>query len=66
MSKWVVWSKGLKGPEISVQHHGNAGKLTKDEKNRALAEPIMIDPEHEDYCLSALAVIYPAPLVRET
>lgn len=59
MSDYVIWTQGLRRPEISVMH--GSPVLGEFERPRVLCPPIKIAPEHEGEPLSVLARLYPPP-----
>ena len=59
MSNYVIWTHGLRGPEISVLHDFPA--LNEYERPRVMSGPTKIAPDHDGKPLAALAGLYPPP-----
>lgn len=65
MSDWLVWSRGFKGPTLSIQRGGAICKITKEEKKTMIGQPIKLPESQENYDLDRLALLYPAPIGRD-
>ena len=59
MTNYVLWTRGLRGPEISVLHGSPA--LNEYDRRKHLSGPTKIAPDHEVEPLSVLAQLYPPP-----
>ena len=59
MSDFVIWTRGLRGPQIAVLH--GSPHMSADDTRRLLSGPTKIAPEHEGMSFSALARLYPPP-----
>lgn len=62
---WVLWSRGLRGPEIAVlRYRGNPPTLSDLEKAHMLAAPVRIDPDDALLPLRAIERLYPPPKIE--
>ena len=59
MTDYVLWRRGLRGPEICVLRGSSA--LNEYDRRKQLSGPTKIAPEHEGEPLSVLARLYPPP-----
>ena len=61
-TSYVIWTRGLRGPELSVlATRGNAPELNEYERRFVITPPIPLPPDHAGLSLDVLASIYPAP-----
>ena len=67
MTSWLLWTRGLRGPEISVLHTGGdkAPGLSEFEKNRVISGPDRLTDEEAGLTLERLRELRPAPAVPE-
>ena len=59
MTNFLIWTRGLRGPEMAILH-GSPAMCAYDSK-RLLSGPTKIAPEHADMSFSALGRLYPPP-----
>jgi hypothetical protein len=62
MTVWLLWQRGLKGPEpvkLEQRGDGDVPKLDEYERKNAICEPIRVKPEDERLAVDLLARLYP-------
>jgi hypothetical protein len=62
MTRYVLWRRGLNGPEIAILNSYNLDQYDRENK---ITNPVEIKPDEEEYDTAALAILYPPPPTNE-